>query len=89
LEKALIATARPFIGLPNTITTRTRLKNATETILQYMKDNDGAADYRVICTSGGQGVINLSVYFTPVYGIEQILINVNISRDSATISELS
>ena len=87
LEKALIATARPFIGLPNTITTRTRLKNAASTVLQYMKDNGGLNGYQVICT-GSNGTINLAVYVEPVYGVKHILITVNVTKDSAAISEL-
>lgn len=87
LEKALTSTARPFIGLPNNITTRTRLKNAATTVLQYMKDNGGLNGYRVIC-NGSNGTINLAVYVEPVYGVKHILITVNVTKDSASISEL-
>lgn len=87
LEKALIVTSRPFIGLPNNITTRTRLKNVTTNVLQYMKDNSGLKDYQVIVKGSGSN-IQLSVYVNFVQGVEHILIDVNIYDDSLSINEL-
>ena len=91
LGNALIDNSREFIGQPNTIITRTRVKNKLNPILQYMKDNDGVYTYQVICDernnsaeSIDRGELRIAVYVQPTRTIKQILIDIVVDRTGAT-----
>jgi hypothetical protein len=91
LGNALQDNSREFIGQPNTIITRTRVKNKLTPILQYMKDNEGVYNYQVICDernnsaeSIDRGELRIAVYVQPTRTIKQILIDIVVDRTGAT-----
>jgi len=95
LANNLQATSRPFVGMPNTVITRTKLKNVLTPILEYMKQNSGVYSYQVICddrnndsASIDKGILNVAVYVAPTRAIKQILIDVVVTRTGVTVNNV-
>lgn len=95
LGNALQDNSREFIGRPNTIITRTRVKNKLTPILQYMKDNEGVYAYQVICDernnsaeSIDRGELHIAVYVQPTRTVKQILVDIIVDRTGVTSSVL-
>ena len=95
LAKSLQANLREFIGQPNTLVTRTRVKNKLRPILQFMKDNNGVYSYDVIvdernnsAESIDQGVLNVAVYVQPTRTVKMILADIVVDRTGVSLTEI-
>lgn len=95
LGNALQDNSREFIGKPNTLITRTRVKNKLTPILQYMKDHEGVYAFQVICDernnsaeSIDRGELHIAVYVQPTRTVKQILVDIIVDRTGVTSSVL-
>jgi len=95
LANSLQANLREFIGQPNTIITRTRVKNKLNPILQFMKDNAGLYGYDIVVDernntseSIDQGVMNVAVYVQPTRTIKMIIADIVVNRTGVTLNEI-
>lgn len=95
LAGSVQATLRAFIGEPNTILTRTRVKNSLRPILEYMKANAGLTDYLLVCDernnsaeSVDKGILNVSIYVKPVRAIKFINVDLVVTRTGVDFNEL-
>ena len=69
LAKSMQSRLRQYIGRPNNIVTRTRVKNDLDAVLSFMKTNNGIDAYEIVCDernntadSVRQGILNVDVY---------------------------
>jgi len=93
--KALIASSRRFVGKPNSINTRTSLKNDHSSILEFVKDNGGLADFLVKCDRDNnppdlvdRGVLNVADYVQWIRAVKHVLINLQIERSGVTLNNI-
>jgi len=84
-----------FIGQPNTIITRTRVKNKLSPILNFMKDNAGLYGYDIVvdernntAESIDQGLMRVAVYVQPTRTIKMIIADLVINRTGVTLNEI-
>ncbi len=87
-------TLRPFIGQPNTIVTRTRVKNSLKPLLDFMKDNSGVYAYEIVCDERNNRPANIdnyelkvAIYVQPVKTIKFILVDVIITPTGVSFSD--
>jgi phage tail sheath protein FI len=95
LGKSMQTTLRQFIGKPNTIVTRTRVKNSLIPVLEFMKNNSGLYDYLIVCDERNNTAdtidkyqLNVAVYVKPVKTIKFILANIIVTNTSVDFTSL-
>jgi len=95
LAKSLQANLREFIGQPNTLVVRTRVKNKLRPILSFMKDNSGIYSYDIVvdernntAESIDQGVLNVAVYVQPTRTVKYILADIVVDRTGVSLNEI-
>ena len=95
LGKSAQATLRPFIGQPNTVVTRTRVKNSLQPILEFMKNNSGLYDYMIVCddrnndaTTIDKYQLNVALYVKPVKTIKFILVNIIVTNTGVDFNSI-
>lgn len=92
MEKLTQIALREFIGEPNTIVTRTRVVNKLTPIFEEAKNNQGLYDYRIVVTASptdiDNGCLKVSIYVSPVKGIEYILADFFITRTGVSMGEM-
>lgn len=95
LGKNVQATLRPFIGKPNTIVTRSRVKNVLRPILEFMKNNEGLYDYEIVCDERNNDAatidayqLNVAIYVKPVKAIKFILVNLIVTNSGVSFESL-
>lgn len=87
LAKSMQSTLRPYIGIPNTVVTRTRVTNDLDPLLKFMKNNSGVYDYKIVCNELNnsrdtidKGILNVAVYVQPVRATKFILVDLVVTR---------
>jgi len=92
LEKITQKYLRQFIGEPNTLATRMRVKNGLEPLFENAVKNDGLYGYAIICdernntpTDIDNHVLNVTILVQPVRGIEFINAVFQIERTGVDI----
>ena len=95
LEKVTKATARYYVFEPNTIFTRTRVKDDLRPLFERAKNNEGVYDYIVVCDERNntpdiidQNELIIDIYLKPVRAAEFILVNFYATRTGADFQEL-
>ena len=95
LENQTNTTARAFVFEPNTLFTRTQVRNALTPIFDNAKNTAGLYDYLLICDERNNtaAVIDdnslvIDIYIKPVRTAEFILVNFYATRTSQNFSEI-
>ena len=95
LENQTNTLARYFVFEPNTLFTRTNLKNVLTPIFDNAKNTQGLYDYLLICDERNNtpSVIDdnslvVDIYIKPVRTAEYILVNFYATRTSTNFSEI-
>lgn len=95
LEKVTKATARYYVFEPNTIFTRTRVKDDLRPLFERAKNNEGVYDYIIVCDERNntpdvidQNELIVDIYIKPVRAAEFILVNFYATRTGADFQEL-
>jgi hypothetical protein len=95
LGKSAQTTLRPFIGQPNTVVTRTRVKNALQPLLDFMENNSGLYDYMIVCDERNNTAatidayqLNVAVYVKPVKTTKFILLDITVTNTSVDFNTL-
>lgn len=95
LAKSMQSTLRPYIGIPNTVVTRTRVSNDLRPLLEFMKNNSGVYDYKIICNELNnsrdtidKGILNVAVYVQPVRATKFVLVDLVVTRTGVDLNTL-
>jgi len=95
LEKQTSTLAKYFVFEPNTLFTRTQLRNILTPIFDNAKNTQGLYDYLIICDERNNtpAVIDdnslvVDIYIKPVRTAEYILVNFYATRTSTNFSEI-
>ena len=95
LEKVTQRTLRNFVFEPNTIFTRTRVKNTIAPIFDQAKNNEGVYDYMIICDERNnqpdqidRNELQVDIYLKPVKAGEFISVNFVATRTGQDFREL-
>ena len=95
LGNSIQANLREFIGQPNTVITRTRVKNKLSPVLQFMTDNAGLYGFDIVCDernntseSIDQGLLNVAVYVQTTRTIKMILADIVVNRTGVTLNNI-
>lgn len=95
LEVKTRATVRSFVFEPNSLFTRTQIKNVLTPIFDLAKNTQGVYDYLIICDERNNtpSVIDdnslvVDIYLKPVRSAEFILVNFYATRTSANFQEI-
>jgi hypothetical protein len=95
LEKSCQAVLRYFIMEPNSIFTRTRLRNTIEPVFSVAKNNDGVYDFLIICDERNntpdvidRNELVVDIYIKAVRAGEFILVNFISTKTSQDFNEL-
>lgn len=95
LEKATRSIMKYFVFQPNTVFTRTRVKNVLTPIFDVAKNNEGVYDYKIVCDerNNSPAVIDnnelvTDIYLKPVRTGEFILVNFYSTRTDQNFDEL-
>jgi len=95
LENQTNTLARAFVFEPNTLFTRTQLRNALTPIFDNAKNTAGLYDYLLICDERNNtpsviddNTLVIDVYIKPVRTAEFILVNFYATRTSQNFSEI-
>jgi phage tail sheath protein FI len=95
LEKVTKATCRYYVFEPNTIFTRTRVKDDLRPLFERAKNNEGVYDYIIVCDERNntpdvidQNELIIDIYLKPVRAAEFILVNFYATRTGADFQEL-
>jgi phage tail sheath protein FI len=95
LEKQTNTLAKYFVFEPNTLFTRTQLKNLLTPVFDNAKNTQGLYDYLIICDERNNppSVIDdnslvVDIYIKPVRTAEYILVNFYATRTSTNFSEI-
>jgi hypothetical protein len=95
LEKVTKATCRYYVFEPNSIFTRTRVKDDLRPLFERAKNNEGVYDYIIVCDERNntpdvidQNELIIDIYLKPVRAAEFILVNFYASRTGADFQEL-
>lgn len=93
LEKITQKYLRQFIGEPNTLATRMRVKNGLEPLFENAVKNDGLYGYAIICDERNNTpndidnhVLNVTILVQPVRGIEFINAVFQIERTGVNLT---
>ena len=95
LEKVTKATCRYYVFEPNSIFTRTRVKDDLRPLFERAKNNEGVYDYIIVCDERNntpdvidQNELIIDIYLKPVRAAEFILVNFYATRTGADFQEL-
>jgi hypothetical protein len=95
LEKVTKATVRYYVFEPNTLFTRTRVKDDLRPLFERAKNNEGVYDYIVVCDERNntpdvidQNEMVIDIYIKPVRSAEFILVNFYATNTGADFQEL-
>jgi hypothetical protein len=95
LEKVTKATARYYVFEPNSLFTRTRVKDDLRPLFERAKNNEGVYDYIIVCDERNntpdvidQNELIIDIYLKPVRAAEFILVNFYATRTGADFQEL-
>jgi len=95
LEKATQRTLRYFVEEPNTVFTRTRLRNTIVPVFSLAKNNEGLYDFLIVCDerNNTSDVIDrnelvVDIYLKAVRAAEFILVNFISTKTSQNFAEL-
>jgi Phage tail sheath protein subtilisin-like domain/Phage tail sheath C-terminal domain len=95
LENQTNTLARAFVFEPNTLFTRTQLRNALTPIFDNAKNTAGLYDYLLICDERNNtpsviddNTLVIDIYIKPVRTAEFILVNFYATRTSQNFSEI-
>lgn len=95
LEKVTKATCRYYVFEPNTLFTRTRVKDDLRPLFERAKNNEGVYDYIIVCDERNntpdvidQNELVIDIYLKPVRAAEFILVNFYATRTGADFQEL-
>lgn len=96
LEKATLNTLKYFVSKPNTIFTRTRLKNTITPAFNTAKNNEGVYDYLIVCDTRNntpdkidRNELCVDIYIKPTKTAEFILANFIATRTGQDFKEIS
>jgi len=94
LEKVTKATCRYYVFEPNTLFTRTRVKDDLRPLFERAKNNEGVYDYIIVCDERNntpdvidQNELIIDIYIKPVRAAEFILVNFYATRTGADFQE--
>jgi hypothetical protein len=94
LEKVTKATCRYYVFEPNSIFTRTRVKDDLRPLFERAKNNEGVYDYIIVCDERNntpdvidQNELIIDIYIKPVRAAEFILVNFYATRTGASFDE--
>jgi hypothetical protein len=91
LEKNIKKTLIPFIGQPNTLVTRNRIKNALQPLIDTMKNNYGINDGLAICdqrnNDGSSNCIKVNVLVQVTKTTEFIDAVVQVERNGVNLTQ--
>jgi len=95
LETQTKNTVRYFVFEPNTLFTRTNVKNVLSPIFDLAKNTQGVYDYLIICDERNntpdvidQNELIVDIYLKPVRAAEFILVNFYATRTGANFQEI-
>lgn len=95
LEKVTVRVLRNFVFEPNTVFTRTRVRNTTSPVFDLARSNDGLYDYTIVCderNNSGNSIDNnklcVDFYVKPVKAAEFISATFIATGSSVEFSEL-
>jgi phage tail sheath protein FI len=95
LEKSTLRALRYFVFEPNTIFTRTRLRNTLIPIFELAKNTEGLYDYLIVCDERNNSPstidaneLRVDIYLKPVRAAEFILVNFIATRTGQSFEEL-
>lgn len=95
LANNLVTNLRQFIGKPNNIITRSRVKSVINPILQFMKDNQGLYGFTVVCdernnsaTDVDNGNLRIAIYVSPTKAVKNVLVDLIINRSDVAVSNI-
>jgi hypothetical protein len=95
LEKVTKATCRYYVFEPNSLFTRTRVKDDLRPLFERAKNNEGVYDYIIVCDERNntpdvidQNELIIDIYLKPVRAAEFILVNFYATRTGADFQEL-
>ncbi len=95
LEKATQRTLRYFVEEPNTVFTRTRVRNTLTPIFSLAKNNEGVYDYLIVCDERNNtpdvidaNEMQVDIYLKAVRAAEFILVNFISTKTSQNFNEL-
>jgi hypothetical protein len=95
LEVKTRGTVRSFIFEPNTLFTRTQIKNVLTPIFDLAKNTQGVYDYLIICDERNNtpsviddNALVVDIYLKPVRSAEFILVNFYATRTDANFLEI-
>lgn len=93
LAKSVQATLRPYMGVPNTVVTRTRVKNDLRPLVEFMKQTNGLYGYDIICDERNntadtidKGILNVALYVAPTRAIKYILVDLVVTRTGVDVN---
>jgi phage tail sheath protein FI len=94
LEKVTKATVRYYVFEPNSLFTRTRVKDDLRPLFERAKNNEGVYDYIVVCDERNntpdvidQNELIIDIYIKPIRAAEFILVNFYATRTGADFQE--
>jgi hypothetical protein len=95
LEKSTQAALRYFVMEPNSIFTRTRLRNTISPIFSLAKNNDGVYDFLIICDERNntpdvidRNELVVDIYIKAVRAAEFVLVNFISTKTSQNFAEI-
>jgi hypothetical protein len=95
LEKVTKSTARYYVFEPNSLFTRTRVKDDLRPLFERAKNNEGVYDYIIVCDERNntpdvidQNELIIDIYLKPIRSAEFILVNFYATRTGADFQEL-
>jgi phage tail sheath protein FI len=95
LEKGTRSVMKYFVFQPNTVFTRTRVKNVLTPIFDVPKNNEGLYDYLIVCDERNNtpsvidnNELKVAIYLKPVRTAEFILVDFYATRTDQNFSEL-
>lgn len=95
LEKVTKSTARYYVFEPNSLFTRTRVKDDLRPLFERAKNNEGVYDYIIVCDERNntpdvidRNELIIDIYLKPVRAAEFILVNFYATRTGADFQEL-
>lgn len=95
LAKSMQTTLRYYIGIPNTVVTRTRVSNDLRPLLEFMKNNSGVYDYKIVCNELNntrdtidRGILNVAVYVQPVRATKFVLVDLVVTRTGVDLNTM-